>query len=188
MSDLPATVHDIKGFLSGPEAELLYRLASEVKTDGHIVEIGSFQGRSTVCLGLGAKQAGAKVWAIDPHEDTFVNDSTHYGMENHAALLKNLVDFDVANIVRVITLPSMKVIHGWHKPVQLLWIDGSHDYVDVFADLACWAGYVYGKIALHDASGHWPGVTRALDEFVAGSKWKIIEEIDATKVLELNHV
>lgn len=185
MDGLPATVHEIHGFLSGPEAELLYRLATEVKPDGHIVEIGSFQGRSTVCLGLGAKQAGAKVWAIDPHEDTYVNDETHYGMENYAALLKNLVDFEVADVVRVITLPSMKVITSWHKPIQLLWIDGSHEYADVFADLACWSERVTGKIVTHDSSGHFPGVTRALDEFCAYGKWKVIEEVDATKVLQI---
>lgn len=102
-------VFKIDGFLSPAEAELLYRLASEVPTGGTIVEIGSFQGRSTVCLGLGAKQSGASVYAIDPHEDFQVNETTHYGMENHAALLKNLVDYEVAETVRVVALPSLTV-------------------------------------------------------------------------------
>src|SRR3990167_2281883 len=116
MSDAPnhtIAVHAIHGFLSVDEAELLYRLASEVPANGNIIEVGSFQGRSTVCLGLGAKQAGAWGYSIDPHDDYQVNGTTHYGVENHAALLKNLVEFEVADTVRVIALPSFSAVMVW---------------------------------------------------------------------------
>jgi MMP 1-O-methyltransferase len=188
---LPDNVHDINGFLSVAEAELLYRLAVEVPQRGAVVEIGSFQGRSTVCLGLGAKQAGAGVWAVDPHEDCQVNENTHYGMENHAALLKNLVDFEVADVVRVIAMPSALASSVWYySQIHLLWIDGSHERDDVWADLRDWHYHVSinGKIALHDASGHFPGVTQALDDFLARNKWRIAQRIDATVVLERDNV
>src|SRR5574338_548773 len=123
---LPEAVHTIHGFLDPAEMELLYRLASALPTGGVIVEIGSYQGKSTVCLGLGAKAAGAHVWAIDPHNDCQVNSETHYGMENHAALLRNLVQFEVAETVRVVALDSASVIEGWLSdvPINLLWSDG----------------------------------------------------------------
>src|SRR5690242_12929620 len=97
---LPDSVHAIIGHLSPNEAQLLYDLAAAVPQDGVIVEIGSYQGKSTVCLGLGAKEAGARVYAIDPHEDKQENEHTHYGMENHAALLRNLLEYEVAETVR----------------------------------------------------------------------------------------
>lgn len=183
---LPETTYAIHGFLSPAEMELLHRLASEVPDGGHIVEIGSFQGKSTVCLGLGAKQAGAQVWAVDPHEDCQINETTHYGPENYAALLKNLVDFDLGSTVRIITLYSHAVIVCWHHPINLLWIDGSHEYADVKQDFIDWSVAVVadGKIAMHDTSGHYPGVTQALNEILAGGKWQILEQIDATAVLE----
>lgn len=180
---LPDIVHNIYGFLSVPEAELLYRLACEVPTDGHIVEIGSFQGKSTVALGLGAKQSSAWVWAVDPHEDCQVNSETHYGMENHAALLKNLVEFEVADRVRVIALHSNHTFSVWSKPVDLLWVDGSHEYQDVNKDLVFWSIYAQ-KIAMHDTSGHFPDVTQALENFLAAGYWKVVEQVDATTVLE----
>lgn len=180
---LPDTIYNIYGFLSAAEAELLYRLASEVDADGHIIEIGSFQGRSTVCLGLGAKQAGAWVWAIDPHEDYQANVETHYGMENHAALLKNLVDFGVADRVRVVALRSNRVFSVWFSPVALAWIDGSHVYQDVLKDLVLWSVYAR-KIAMHDTSGHYPEVTQAMNDFLARGGWKITEQVDAITVLE----
>lgn len=124
-------VYQIYGHLSPAEAELLYQLASEVPTGGTVVEIGSLQGRSTVCLGLGAKQVpGVIVYAIDPHDDCQVDENTHYGTENYVALLKNLLDFEVADTVRVIALRSIQVI--WQiSNIDLLWIDGSHEYWDV---------------------------------------------------------
>jgi predicted O-methyltransferase YrrM len=191
MSDAPnhtIAVHTIHGFLSVDEGELLYRLASGVPANGNIIEIGSYQGRSTVCLGLGAKQAGAWVYAIDPHDDYQVNDTTHYGMENHAILLKNLVEQGVADVVRVVAMRSMTVCTQWGEgnPIRLLWIDGAHDYSSVHFDLKYWAEKVsvVGKIAVHDSSGHFPGVTRALTEFLMEGTWKIVERIDATTVLE----
>lgn len=186
---LPDTVHNIHGFLSVPEAELLYKLASEVPAGGRIVEIGSFQGKSTVCLGLGAKQAGAQVWAVDPHEDCQVNATTHYGMENHAALLKNLVGFGVADTVRVVALPSCAVSGRLISDyIDLVWIDGDHDYESVSYDLRMWSNTITdtGKIAVHDSSGHFPDVNRALDEFLAKGRWHIIEQVDATAVLQRN--
>lgn len=184
---LPDTIYNIYGFLSVAEMELLHHLATEVKADGHIVEIGSFQGKSTVCLGLGAKESGAWVWAVDPHEDMQVNNETHYGMENHAALLKNLVDFGVADRVRVVAVPSSAFVLGWvRKSIDLLWIDGSHEYDYVEYDLRGYSEYLTdtAKIALHDSSGHFPDVTRALNEFLASGEWKIVQQVDATAVLE----
>lgn len=188
MPPFPESVYNIYGFLSPDEMELLYRLASEVPKDGVIVEIGSFQGKSTVCLGLGAKQPGAWVWAVDPHYDYMVNEQTHYGMENHAALLKNLVDFEVADRVRVVALSSDLARHSWYTTIDLVWIDGSHEYRDVSTDLKGWAFHLgdSGVIVLHDSSGHFPDVTRALNEFLecSAGKWVIDQQIDATTVLK----
>lgn len=204
----PDSVHQIYGHVSPAEMELLYRLASRTAPQGVIVEIGSFQGKSTVCLGLGAKEISAKVYAIDPHEDEQINDTTHYGMENHAALLKNLVEFGVADVVRVIALPSLFAHRAWghetiwrydrdwvndQPQIDLLWIDGSHEHKDVVNDLWSWRRSMSpnGRIALHDSSGHFPGVTQAMNEFLADGKfgkWQITQQVDATTVLERSDV
>jgi len=187
---LSDSVYSIHGFLSAAEADLLFELAAHVPPGGTIVEIGSYQGKSTVCLGLGAKQSGAKVYAIDPHEDCQVNDATHYGMENHAALLKNLVDFEVADVVRVIALPSSSVSDVWWSniPIDLLWIDGSHEYTAIWSDLISWSRFTNGKIAIHDSNGHFPAVTKALNEFLMEEPWKVIQTVDATTLLERSDV
>lgn len=184
---LPDSVLSIYGFLSAAEAELLYTLASAVPIGGTIVEIGSFQGKSAVCLGLGAKQVpGVQVYAIDPHVDCWDTKQVHYGMENHAALLMNLVLNDVADTVKVVALHSTAVLDCWYGAVDLVWIDGSHDYNDVWLDLMGWEKHITdsGKLVLHDTNGHYPGVTRALTEFLMENEWKISQRVDATAVLE----
>lgn len=190
---LPDAVYQIYGFLSPDEMQLLYDLAKCVPVGGTIVEIGSFQGKSTVCLGLGAKQVpGVAVYAIDPHVDCQVNETTHYGMENHAALLRNLIEHDLGETVRVIAMDACSVCDVWpdNPRVDLLWIDGSHVFSDVLCDLFSWHEFMSpnGRIAIHDSSGHFPGVTQALNEFLAANKELVVAQIvDATTVLERSH-
>lgn len=185
---LPESVHAIIGHLSPLEAQLLYDLATAVPKGGVIVEIGSYQGKSTVCLGLGAKEAGAWVYAIDPHDDMQENESTHYGMENHAALLRNLLEYEIAETVRIIAMRSILAWSGWYEPINLLWIDGDHEFMAVRDDLSCWSEFATDIIAVHDSSGHYPDVSRALEEFLAENPlWRVAQTIDATTVLERIH-
>jgi predicted O-methyltransferase YrrM len=173
------------GFLDPLETRLLYDLASQVPAGGVIVEIGSYQGRSTVILGLGAKAAGAFVWALDPHEEHSVDAFSHYGMKDNAALMENLTLFGLGETVRIVALKSEQVVYGWHCMIDLLWIDGGHDYDSVKRDFEEWSKYVSdGKIAMHDTSGHYPDVSRFVDELLAAGEWERIALQDATSVFQ----
>src|SRR5256885_7585861 len=61
-------IADVPGWLTDEEGEALYELARVCTGKGVIVEIGSWKGKSTICLGRGS-QAGAAlpVYAIGPH-------------------------------------------------------------------------------------------------------------------------
>src|SRR5690606_26787045 len=73
-SVLLANIKHIEGWLSNREAELLaaitLKACNSLKGPHRIVEIGSYQGKSTVVLGTVAKAffPKARVFAIDPHE------------------------------------------------------------------------------------------------------------------------
>jgi hypothetical protein len=56
---------------------------------------------------------------------------------------------------------------GWDRPISLLWIDGSHEYVDVIDDIERFTPHVMlgGCVVFDDASGRaYPGVARAIGE------------------------
>lgn len=63
--EIKKALDGVEGFLSPREAYLLFELASKSKYP--IVEIGSWKGKSTICLAKGT-QAGynQKVYAVTP--------------------------------------------------------------------------------------------------------------------------
>lgn len=181
-------VRSIYGFLDDGECTLLYQMAANCG-GGVIVEIGSFQGKSTVALAKGAQLGGGRVYAIDPHHAYQVTADTHYGDENYEALLANIEAYGVAATVKVIKKASIDAFADWKKPIDLLWIDGSHEYEDVKQDFITWSKFVTGYIAMHNTTGNHPGVTRFLNELLSGElvqvdAWRIIERVNATAVLE----
>lgn len=158
-------VRHISGMISLQEAEILHQYAQEAAQD--IVEIGSYLGQSTVALALGSRSGhGVPVWAIDPHEAYTVQvtaDVTHtFTPHNRGYFMQNIVSAGVADIVRLISLPSAQAARCWERRIGLLFVDGRHDYANVRSDLAAWYMYVIpgGHILLHDYDQ--PDVQRAV--------------------------
>jgi predicted O-methyltransferase YrrM len=148
MSDFTTRVKplitDIPGWLTDEEGEALYELARACRGDGVIVEIGSWKGKSTVCLGLGS-QAGnsVPVYAIDPHADYRFGD-----------FKTNVERAGIADLVRPIASLSQAAAGGFDEPIELLFVDGSHEYDVVLEDFEQWVPKVVdgGSIAFHDTT------------------------------------
>ncbi len=176
-------VLEIEGHLNPDEASLLETLASKV-TDGCIVEIGSFRGKSTVRLANGARLSGCEVYAIDPH-DPFNDNGTWFGIEDRAVFLKNILDAGVADIVKPVFLKSHVAGGcGWKEPIGLLFIDGDHTYEGVKRDIKCWVKHVVngGLIAFHDS--WFEHVSRAISELLEDTRYQVTAKADATTVIQ----
>jgi hypothetical protein len=146
-------VSSVEGYLSLDEAQLLFELASQV-SDGCIVEVGSYRGRSTVALALGSLHgSNVPVYAIEPHEVFTGVLGGRFGPGDRAEFFKNMLRTNCAEIVRPISVSSEVISKGWDKPIGLLWIDGDHKYEAVKQDFACWESFVLsqGLVAFHDS-------------------------------------
>jgi len=161
---------------------LLYTLATQVPINGKIIEVGSYQARSTIALALGAKVAGAKVWAID-HHPTYEIMGTSFGMGDNAAYYANLTKWGVGDVVRTINLPSSQTFICWIDPVDLVWIDGDHEYEQVRQDWYMWSSFT-DKVALHDTAGHHVGLNRLVQEIVMGGNWIADQVVDSMTVFK----
>jgi hypothetical protein len=128
-----------RGLVSQAEATLLHDLARDV-VGGVIVEIGSFRGRSTVALALGAREGhGAPVYAIEPHEAFQQRaGAPKFGPRDRAAFYRTMLRTRCYRDVRLVNLSSEEVTPGWSRPVALLWIDGDHSPTGVRRDLHAW--------------------------------------------------
>lgn len=127
MSAVIDRIMQIDGMTSREEIEQLYELAS--KAQHGIVEIGSWRGRSTVALALGSLAGNSvPVYAIDPHDDAHMVAETsefHFKASDRVHFMLNVIEHNVAHIVRLINLPSRYV--KLPTNVDLLFIDGDHN-------------------------------------------------------------
>jgi predicted O-methyltransferase YrrM len=142
--ELKELIRDVPGWLTDEEAEALYEAARSCGGRGAIVEIGSWKGKSTICLALGSRAgAGARVYAVDPHADYRFGD-----------FKDNIERAGVEDLVTPVSSLSQPYADEFHEPVELLWIDGAHEYRLVLEDFEKWTPKVLegGIVALHDTS------------------------------------
>ena len=157
----------IEGWLTEAQARRLFDAAARVSPGGRIVEIGSFRGRSTVALALGAP-AGVEIVAIDPHAGNDRGPQEIHGYEaeaagDHEVFLANLSRAGVAERVRHVRAMSGDAHGTVEDPIDLLWVDGAHRFGPARDDLRRWGARVAdgGRLLVHDS---WSsiGVTLAL--------------------------
>lgn len=128
------------------EGCLLFDYASNIPFKGLIVEIGSWRGRSTIWLGQGAMLREGKVLAVDPHLGM-----EGYG-ESYNEFLSNIEKCNVAQVVMPLVLTSKEFFKSFKGEIDLIFIDGLHDFDNVNFDTKEGLKYLKegGILALHD--------------------------------------
>jgi predicted O-methyltransferase YrrM len=157
-AELGRRLRGVPGWLSDEEAVALYEFAKACTGRGVIVEIGSFKGRSTICLGLGS-QAGHSVpiYAIDPG----------HGWKRFAEFDANIKRAGIQRLVTPVAATSSDAFPGFPEAaIELLFIDGSHRYDLVDLDFHLWTQRLIegGMLAMHDTSASFPGSSRVAEE------------------------
>lgn len=165
LETVAAAVQGINGWLSEREVAFLYHASLTCsRRSGVILEIGSWQGKSTVCLALASAEAGkAPVYAVDPHEGVLEHDLWLSGQSSLDAFLSNIRQNDVNHLVVPVVRRSELLAPEWQLPISLLWIDGDHSYEGAKRDFMLFSPFVVdgGIIAFHDATqGDLPRVIR----------------------------
>jgi hypothetical protein len=175
-----ARVADVQGWMSPDQAATLYQTARRCPPGGTIVEIGSFQGRSTIVL-ASAAPPDVTVIAIDPHagNDRGPQEIDGYAdaaADDHAVFLGNLDAAGVAHRVRHLRMFSDAALDQVDGSVDVLYIDGAHRYGPARADIAHWGARVGdgGTMLIHDSFSS-IGVTLAiLRELVLGRRFRYV--------------
>lgn len=180
---LKRNLRNVKGQLLDVEMIELYKIASLVPSNTCIVEIGSFQGKSTLLLAYGT-QAGNmnKVYSIDPHLDFIGVNGGVFGPIDLQKKYKNMVRNYKGDNIFVVALKSKQVCN-WEIPIGMIFIDGDHTYEGVKFDYENFKENVVtgGKILFHDSK--MPEIKRFLDK-LDSQEIKFIEEIGTIKMYE----
>jgi protein-L-isoaspartate O-methyltransferase len=145
--------HDVDGWLTEAEGKQLFELAK----GKHVLEIGSYCGRSTICLA----QNALDVVSIDPHD----------GRGTGAP--RNTLDTFRTNLYRY-AIDNVRSSDGTDLSIEptfdLVFIDGSHEFKDVKNDIERSMALLKddGLIVFHDYHRDCdPDVTKAVDEFLS---------------------
>jgi len=159
-------------------AKLLFSVAVSQQIDGDIVEIGSWQGKSTICLAQAALLTeNGTVFAIDHFQGNAGKASYYKVVEDDLSDLKdgfisNIKQFGVYDAVTVMdmdTASAAPLVKGKSAGVRLLFIDGSHEYQDVRDDYERFSDALVpgAQVIFDDYSKIFPGVVKYVSELIA---------------------
>lgn len=151
---------EIDGWMTDRELRWLADVASRCRT---IIEVGSFRGRSTIAM---AANSDATIWCVDTwdtaQEGRLIGDTdfVHF-LRNTWPYRKQIIPIRLDAAKAATLLQEKKIQAG------LVFIDASHDYNSVAADIRNYRPLVKdgGILAGHDYNpGTWDGVVKAVDE------------------------
>lgn len=167
LDDISAMAATVEGWLSDAQGRALHAAAAATRRRGAIVEIGSWKGRSTLWLAHGARLAGHRVHAIDPHQQSREDPSAR----TLETFLANLARAGVADVVEPVVLRSDEAL-AVAGAVELLFIDGDHSPAGARRDVDLWLPRVMvGGVAMfHDvATSGYTGPRRMFQQRVCWS-------------------
>lgn len=153
MNEIKNIIDKVDGWLSYNEGELLYNLAKKCSGKGVIVEIGSWKGKSTICLAKGSKAGNnVKIYAIDPHTGSSEHRRRYGKVWTFPQFEQNIRNAKVNDAITPIIKTSEEAARTFNEPVELIFIDGAHEYDLVKLDFELWSPKVIdgGIVAFHD--------------------------------------
>ena len=153
---------DIKGFLEDDEAVALAAAAALAARRGPVLEIGSYCGKSTICMGLAMGDSDHVLYALDHHrgsEEHQPGEIFHDpelaqgdGIDTFREFRRNIDRAGLGNRVVPVVAGSELAARDWATPLAMVFIDGGHSLDAALTDYRCWAGHILrgGVLAIHD--------------------------------------
>jgi len=165
----------IPGMVPVERCVYLYFLAYSSNLNGDIIEIGSWQGRTTSFLAKACKDSqNGVVYAIDHFQGNPSNKKGYIVTNkdlsdlktNFNANIKSLELDDYVNLLDMKSEEAVQLFVNNPKPIRLLFIDGDHSYEGCLNDIKNFIDFIMpgGIIVFDDYSNAFPGVLKAVKE------------------------
>ena len=156
-------IDEIKGFMPPNEGIALMNWAKKFSNIGQILEIGTYCGKSSIYLSIGAKHNNKNVYTIDHHRgseehqlneeyfDEEIYDKTKNVINTLPLFIKNINKFKITNIIPIVA-DSAKVSSNWSLKLGMVFIDGGHSYDSANKDYISWESHIAknGALVIHD--------------------------------------
>ncbi|OGI12318.1 MAG: hypothetical protein A2Y40_10630 [Candidatus Margulisbacteria bacterium GWF2_35_9] len=200
---------DIPGFLYPGEGEKFVELAKSLPKKSVIVEIGTMAGLSSYYWASGVKKSEGMVFSIDPfdidineqkkrYQDSYseidqgTKNITFHKKYSKQEVKENLDKYHLKGRYRLIHGFSEDVVKNWNIKIDLLFLDGSHNYLSIKQDFLEWTTHLKpgGIVVIHDSNQNlsismagFSGPTKFVSEYLVGSiEWHIMERFRASTI------
>jgi predicted O-methyltransferase YrrM len=186
MPEQPPVLTNIEGWMTEGELQWLCQTAK----DKHVLEIGTFLGRSTINMLLHCKSmVSIDHFKGNPHDvaSDVVREIERHGSTLWQQFLHRLAEHNIGDrqfiLMKMCSKRAYQFLSG--QRFGFIFIDGNHEYNDVISDIALYKGLVSkgGVLAGHDyyLDGNFPGVRQAVDEQI-GRPDEVVETIWVKKM------
>jgi len=178
-------------WLTAEEAQTIYEIS---KHASKAVEIGCAYGGSTCLLLAGI--GNGKLASIDPFVVDSMGSWSADELTCKSGVNKFITTYKLSTDWELINDYSYNVVKTWKAKIDLLFIDGDHNYDSVKADFNSWSKFINrgGTILIHDSqqpfnsdpavfNNGWPGPTRLVREVLSQSKFKLHSICDSLTII-----
>lgn len=155
---------ELKGFLADDEAAALGVVAAQSSRHGPILEIGSYCGKSTICIGQAMADSESLLFALDHHRGSEEHQPGEYfhdpdlldpdsgQFDSFREFRRNIDRAGLRERVVPIVASSAMAARHWTTPLAMVFIDGGHSLDAALEDYRCWSGHIIrgGVLAIHD--------------------------------------
>lgn len=158
-------------------SDIFKEAVEKAQNGSKFVEIGVWKGGSTSFMGVEIYNSNKKIEfdAIDTFKGSQEHgDVSSFLYDEALSNLKPLLDLNVINLIKG---HSLEVVSKYeNNSLDFCFIDGSHEYEDVKADLLAYLPKIKigGTLAGHDYDPAWPGVVKAVNEIIGKDNIKLI--------------
>lgn len=170
----------IPGWFSLEKAIAIQQLVKQLPNGSQLVELGSYQGRSSVVIAA-VLPVDSFLYCVDHFKGSPEHHKGNLDLTNLLeSFKKNIDEFGVKEKIRVLAMSTTEAAEKFEpESVNLILVDAAHDYDSVKLDLLKWYPKLKpgGFLFCDDYQTEWPGVIRAIKavglegELVAPSLW-----------------
>jgi predicted O-methyltransferase YrrM len=156
----------IPGWFDLPKAIAIQQIVKELPPGSTLVELGSFQGRSSVAI-ASVLPAGSVLHCVDHFEGSPEHRTMKLDLSNlFESFQRNIAKFGVQDRIRVLRMSTIEAAARFDRAsVDAILLDASHDFVSVKSDLEHWYPKLKpaGVLFCDDYEPAWPGVQQAVE-------------------------
>ena len=144
------------------EKKELLTLASSLRPNSVIVEIGSYLGASSVFLAKAVSSQNTKVYCIDTWENQGMSEGPR---DTYEEFINNSAKY--ADVIVPLRGFSSVIATDFNEEIDMIFFDGDHSFDGVFSDIKLWLPKMKQKgiVVFHDY-GWAEGVRRVVHKFI----------------------